>query len=135
MSKMPKPQIEVQEPHWIEWATGLVSALMVLALIGWVTFDAVTKEQAPPDFTIEAQTAELISGGYRVRFEVTNSATTTAAGVTVRGEIRDGDSVVEDAEVVFDYVAAESKASGALIFARDPGSQQLQLRAVGYTDP
>ena len=135
MSKRPEPSIETQEPHWIEWATGVVSGLLVLGLIGWVGYDAVTKEQAPPDFTIEAKPAERTSGGYRIRFDITNTSTTTAAAVNVRGEARKADGTVEGAETTFDYVPAGSSASGALIFSQDPTGLEVQIRAAGYTEP
>lgn len=63
-----------------------------------------------------------------------DKSTTTAADVTVRGEIISGD-VVEETEVTFDYVAAESKSSGAFLFSSDPEEHELRIRVLGYTDP
>lgn len=130
-----KRHSEAKEPHWIEWATGMVSALVVVAMIAWVGYKAWTDEDMQPEFSIAITERRPVEGGYRVAFEISNKATVTAAAVTVRGEIVDGDNVVEDAEVTFDYVPAQSKSSGAILFSQDPGAREVRVRAVGYTDP
>ncbi|EUB98995.1 Conserved hypothetical protein CHP02588 [Rhizobium sp. CF080] len=130
-----KRHSEAKEPHWIEWATGMVSALVVVAMIAWVGYKAWTDEDMQPEFSIAVTERRPVEGGYRVAFEISNKATATAAAVTVRGEIVDGDNVVEDAEVTFDYVPAQSKSSGAILFSQDPGAREVRVRAVGYTDP
>ncbi|RYE67250.1 MAG: TIGR02587 family membrane protein [Rhizobiaceae bacterium] len=76
-----------------------------------------------------------VEGGYRIRFDVSNSANRTAAAVVVRGEVMDGDAAVEQADVTFDYVPAQSKASGAILFAREPRQDQIRLRTISFTDP
>ena len=55
--------------------------------------------------------------------------------MVVRGEARDGNSVVESAQAMIDYVPAQSKSSGAIIFAADPGENAVWVGAVGYSDP
>jgi uncharacterized protein (TIGR02588 family) len=126
---------EAKEPHWIEWATGMVSALVVIAMIAWVGYKAWTDADMEPEFTITITERRPVEGGYRVAFDIANKATVTAAAVAVRGEIVDGDNMVEDADVTFDYVPAQSKSSGAILFSQDPGAREVRVRAVGYTDP
>ncbi|WP_037084867.1 TIGR02588 family protein [Neorhizobium vignae] len=126
---------EAKEPHWIEWATGMVSALVVVAMIAWVGYKAWTDADMEPEFTITITERRPVEGGYRVAFDIVNKATVTAAAVAVRGEIVDGDNMVEDADVTFDYVPAQSQSSGAILFSQDPGAREVRVRAVGYTDP
>ncbi|AOF88289.1 TIGR02588 family protein [Sinorhizobium sp. RAC02] len=126
---------ERHDPHWIEWLTGIVSALLVAGLLGWIGWEAFTREATPPDLTIAVLTTEKTGAGYRVAFDIRNAATTTAASVTVIGRLMDGDRVVEENHVVFDYVAAESKATGAILFRNAPMGRTVDIRAAGYTDP
>ncbi|MCF3642150.1 TIGR02588 family protein [Rhizobium sp. TRM95111] len=126
---------ERHEAHWIEWLTGLVSAALVLAIVAWIAYEAIRREDTPPDLTITVLDTRRTGSGHRVTFEIRNAAPTSAAAVTVVGEIRGGDSVLDRAEVIFDYVPAESKAKGALIFEDDPAAGMLVIRPTGFTDP
>ncbi|OHV82269.1 TIGR02588 family protein [Rhizobium sp. LCM 4573] len=126
---------EAHEPHWVEWVTGIVSALIVFLMIAWIAKEAWMEDGAPPEFSIEVTGRGAAADGYRVEFDIANRATTTAAAVVVRGEIVDGGEVAEDAEVTFDYVPAESKSSGALLFSQDPGAREVRIRTIGYIDP
>lgn len=126
---------EAENPHWMEWLTGLVSAGLVATLIGYVGWNAATEEMVPPEFAIEATGMARVTGGYRITFDIENRANTTAAAVIVRGELRRGEENLETVDVTFDYVPGESQSSGAILFDTDPGSAQLTLRAIGYSDP
>ena len=126
---------EADNPHWMEWLTGLVSAALIATLIGYVGWNAATDVMVPPEFAIEATGMERMTGGYRITFDIENRANTSAAAVIVRGELLRGDESVESVDVTFDYVPGESQSSGAILFSTDPGSAQLTLRAIGYTDP
>ena len=126
---------EAKDPHWIEWATGMISALVVAATIGWVAYEAWTYADMQPELSIAITERRQTEGGYRVAFDIANKATATAAAVTVRGEILDGGNIVEDADVTFDYVPAESKSSGAILFSQDPGAREVRVRAVGFIEP
>lgn len=126
---------ESHDPHWIEWLTGLVSALLIAGMLGWIGWEAFTREATPPDLSIVVLATEKTGAGYRVTFDIANSATTTAAAVTVIGRLTEGEKIVDENHVIFDYVAAESKSTGALLFANDPAGRRVEIRAAGYTDP
>ena len=126
---------ERHDPHWIEWLTGLVSAVLIAGMLSWIGWEAVTRKATPPDLSIRVLATEATSAGHRVAFDIYNSATTTAASVTVIGRLTEGDRIVEEYQVTFDYVAAESKSTGAILFRNDPAGRDLDIRAAGYTDP
>lgn len=126
---------ERHDPHWIEWLTGLVSAVLIAGMLCWIGWEAVTRKATPPDLSITVLATEPTSAGHRVAFDIYNSATTTAASVTVIGRLTEGDRIIEENQVTFDYVAAESKSTGAILFRNDPSGRGLDIRAAGYTDP
>ena len=126
---------ERHDPHWIEWLTGAVSALLIAAMLGWLAWEAFTRDATPPDLAVKVLTTERTAAGYRVTFDIYNTATTTAAAVTVVGRLTEGEQVIEENEVVFDYVAAESSSNGAILFRNDPAGRTMDIRAIGYTDP
>ena len=126
---------ERHDPHWIEWLTGLFSTILIAGMLGWIGWEAFTREATPPDLSVIVLTTERTGSGHRVAFDIANSATTTAAAVTVVGRLLEGDTVIEENHVVFDYVAAESKSRGAILFSNDPAGRQVDIHAAGYTDP
>ncbi|MGV8938790.1 MAG: TIGR02588 family protein [Allorhizobium sp.] len=126
---------EGKDAHWIEWLTGVTSTVLVITLIGWIGFEAATRSPTPPQLSANVLATEKLATGYRVEFEVRNDANTTAAGVVVRGEIRENGNAVEDAEITFDYVPAKSQASGFLMFETDPTGRDMSIRPIGFTDP
>jgi uncharacterized protein (TIGR02588 family) len=134
-SSADKRPSETDEPSWVEWATGILSAILVVMLIGWIAWEALTAEDEAPKFAVAITERKPVEGGYRVTFEITNTAARTASAVTVRGEILESQNILEDAEVTFDYVPARSKSSGAMLFSKDPGQAEIRVRAVGYTEP
>jgi uncharacterized protein (TIGR02588 family) len=127
--------IEADEPHWIEWVTGAVSAVIVIAVMVWIAKDAIADRDASPNLVGSVVHVQQRSGGYQVQFEVRNSASATASQVTVRGEVRDDDTLLETTETVVDYVPGHSKANGGLIFLHDPGGKTIHIRATAYNDP
>lgn len=126
---------ERHDPHWVEWLTGLVSTLLVAGMLGWIGWEAFMRKATPPDLSITVLTTEKTAVGHRIAFDIANSGTTTAASVTVIGRLAEGEKVVEENHVVFDYVAAESKSTGAILFASDLAGRRVELHAAGYTDP
>lgn len=126
---------EAQQAHWLEWLTGAVSAILILGMIGWVAGEAILQEETPPSFRSRVLTTTAVEGGHRVKFEILNQGTSTAAAVVVRAELMEAGRPVETAEVTFDYVPAKSRAMGGVMFSQDMGGRDIRLLAVGYTDP
>jgi uncharacterized protein (TIGR02588 family) len=120
---------------WVEWTVGALSALIVILMLAWVTSEALNEDATPPDFTISVTEKLMVQGGFRLTFDITNTSPHTAAAVVVRGEILEGTSSIEDAEVTFDYVPGGSRERGALFFSQDPQARSLRVRTVGYVVP
>lgn len=118
-----------------EWVAAAVSTALVLAVVGYVLYDAVARPQTPPSVTVRADSVLVADGLWLVEFEARNHGHLTAAAVKVQGELMEGDSAVETSEAVLDYVPGESVRHGGLFFTRDPRAHQLRLRALGYQEP
>lgn len=126
--------LEAKNPHWVEWVTGLVSAVIVLVVIFWIANDAFKDQDISPDLAATVVITEQRSNGFQVSFEVSNVASATASQVTVLGEIRDGSDVAERASTVLDYVPGRSKARGGLIFRNDPKGR-IALHVSAFNEP
>lgn len=127
--------IEAGDPHWIEWATGAVSAVIVLCVIVWIGKDGLLDRDTSPNLVGVVLQTEERSDGFQILFEIRNDSSATASQVTVRGEIKENDTVVESVETVLDYVPGHSKAKGGLIFENDPAGKALKISASAFNEP
>jgi uncharacterized protein (TIGR02588 family) len=119
----------------IEWVLGALSAAMVVAIIGFLLYQALAVSVRPPQFDVVAGKTERRGDAYYVAFQVFNRGGATVADVTVEGQLMDGDRSLETGETVLDYLPGQSERQGALVFRNDPGRHRLLLGVRGYREP
>lgn len=122
-------------PHWVEWVTGLAATTIVLAMIGWMVFEAMTSDDRPPELAVQILTIDPLPSGWRVMIEVRNSGDQAAAAVEIKGSLLNGATAIEEAGMTFDYIAAGSTSRGGLLFVNNPSLHQLQVVPSGFTEP
>ena len=121
-------------PLWM-WGIGLVGLVLVLGSIGFALYEAAAGDSSPPDVTVHVQEILPAQDGFLVEFRVVNEGGTTAAGLTIEGELRNGTEIVEASDTTVEYVPSHSEREGGVFFTRDPRQYELQLRAKGYETP
>jgi uncharacterized protein (TIGR02588 family) len=121
-------------PRWM-WAIGLLGLVLVFGSIGFALYEAAIGDSSPPNVTVEVEEIVRLENRFLVEFRVVNQGGTTAAGLTVEGELRNGTEIVETSDTTIEYVPSRSERSGGLFFTRDPGQYELELRAKGYEMP
>ena len=136
-----RPKDAAREPphgaatsRW-EWVTAGLGLLLVLGTVAYIGHEALTTAPLVPDVTLEHIRTEPTSGGHVVKFRAHNAGPSTAAGLSIIGELLDGAQVVEESEIVLDYLPAHGERLGGLIFRNDPARYDLRLEAQGYVDP
>ena len=130
-----RKHVESPEPHWVEWLTGAVCTLLVIAMLGWIGYDIYRYKPDKARFEIAVTDVEAQAGQYRVSFDIRNLSMTTAAQVHIRGDIQQNAATLESADVTFDYVASESRDTGTLFFRNNPQNGTLIINVAGYTEP
>ena len=109
----------------LEWTVAALSAAMVLALVGFLLHDALTRSPSPPDLDVRSDSVVSVGAGYLVAVTVSNGGGRTAASVQLRGELLQGDSVLETSEAVLDYVPVGAHRHAGLQFELDPEAPTL----------
>ncbi|MFN4206721.1 MAG: hypothetical protein ACK4HG_10005 [Agrobacterium albertimagni] len=122
-------------PHRVEWLTGLAATTIVVAMIGWMVFEALTSDDRPPELAVQILAIDPQPSGWRVMIEVRNSGDQAAAALDIKASLLDGPELVEEAGMTFDYVAAGSTSRGGLLFVNNPSLHQLQVVPSGFTEP
>jgi uncharacterized protein (TIGR02588 family) len=125
-----------ETPFW-EKAVGLAGLLIVLAVVGFLVYEAL-QPQTAANIVTEVKAVTPQAGGYLVDFVATNRGRQTAAAVTIEGALYDpaqGDQPVETAEVTFDYIPDQSGRTGSFVFEHDPRQYEVRLQVKGFMDP
>lgn len=118
-----------------EWAIALVSAVLVLGTIGLMLYEALDAPSTPPDIAITVEEIIRTDSSYVVVFSAHNRGQTTAASLSVEGELTSGGQTVEKSAATLDYVPSEAKRQGGLFFSSDPQQYNLTIRPKGYDQP
>lgn len=125
----------VDDPPFWMWVIGVFGLLMVAGSIGFMLYEAVSGDNSPPDIAVEAETIQPIEHGFLVKIKVTNTGGSTAEGLTVEGQLENGNEIAESSNATIKYVPSHSVRHAGLFFTKDPQAYELQLRAKGYEKP
>lgn len=117
------------------WGIGLLGLFLILGSIGFMLYEAAAGDSSPPDVRVEIRAIQPVQNGFLVEFGVRNEGGTTAAELTLEGELRDGSQIMETSGTTIEYVPSHSERQGGLFFTLDPRQYDLQLRAKGYETP
>jgi uncharacterized protein (TIGR02588 family) len=132
---MPEEQSKKRDVPLIEKLIAAGGLLLVLAVVGSLGYEAVTRDGSPPDIEVKVNDIQRVGAGYRVRFSALNHGETTGAQVRIKGELKEGEKLVEESVTILTYVPDKGKQEGGLFFEHNPGAYRLQLRASGYEKP
>lgn len=124
----------VQTPRW-EKVFALMGFVLLCGGFGYLTWAAVTEEQAPPHFIFKIDEVAAVGERFLVEVEVTNLGSQSIAGLEVEGELQSDGEKPEIASAQIDYVPSKSQRDVGLFFSTDPRAGQLSFRALGYQEP
>lgn len=119
----------------LEWTVFGVSAAILVALVGFLIYDAMRGGSDVPDISVT--TGAVIPRGehFAVPVLVTNRGGRTAEGLRVEiALIRDGQDV-EVAEVTFAFVPRASHREAWALFRNDPQQFRIEARGIGFEKP
>ena len=133
-SKEEKP-LHPGESSPLEWITAAIGILLVSGVLGFLIYRGLTKGDTPPIIKIEVESVTPKGESYLVNFRAINTGDSTAAAVTIEGELKNGEKSEETSDISLTYVPAHSERRGGLIFTKNPNEYQLQIRAKGYEEP
>lgn len=130
-----RPDRDRQRAHPVEMLVGSVGGLLVLALLVFFGYQAVTLEESGPRFETSVTGIEQQGGEYVVHFEVDNVGGATGESVQVVAEVTRGGKTVAQRTTTLAYVPPDSARSGGLVFTEDPRRGELTVSVGGYRLP
>ena len=124
-----------ENPSRAEWVVGIFCALVVLAAVGYLFVEALTRPSLPPMVTVQVERVLRMRSGFLVEFRAINEGSSTAAHLIVEGTLLQDTTTVEKSTATIDFVPAETESEGGLFFSRDPRAYRLEVRPTGYDRP
>jgi uncharacterized protein (TIGR02588 family) len=122
-------------PPLSEWVAAAVGLVLLVASVGYLLHDGLTAPEQAPSPVIQVLALEPDGDRFLVRLRVRNQSGSTAAGLRVEGELKQGGQVVERSETEFEHVPGHSEREGGMFFSRDPRRLELVLTARSYRKP
>ena len=119
----------------LEWLIGGAGALLVGAIVGYLIYAAVGRDEMPPDVRLLVLEVRQVPEGHLVRIEATNEGSLAASELQIEGEIALPDGTSETSDVTIDYLPPRSKREAAFMFQADPASGVVKLRPKSFTRP
>lgn len=121
--------------NWLEWSVFAIGMVIVVTAVTILIRSAVQSGNTPPQLAVQLGTPAHEQGRYRVPVVVENRGDITAAEASITIELRDGQTVVERAEIAFLFIPRRAKREGAVVFTRNPSCCELTVGAVGFETP
>lgn len=120
----------------LEWMVFATSVFLVAAILAYLSYKTVTHTTSPPDILIEYNPDPTNTTPYCYHVKVKNAGGETAEQVTIELILKNGNSVLEKAELQLSFVPQASEREGWLIFSQDPEkADTLIARVVGFKKP
>ncbi|MCW8193802.1 hypothetical protein F6455_03250 [Proteobacteria bacterium 005FR1] len=113
----------------------LTGLTVVVAMSGYLLYNAIWVEDTPPDIQVTIERIEQNGQDFLVIFEARNHGGQAAANVMVQAELRTGIVNTEAAETILNYIPADSSRKGGFFFRQDPHRGRLVLSVSAYQKP
>jgi uncharacterized protein (TIGR02588 family) len=117
-----------------EWMTLAFSIILILGLVGLVTYVSLSGGNEPPIVEARPLDAEIRHEGesYYLPVEVTNRGGHTAEEVLIQAELVNGVGAPETAELTIDFLAGGETAEGTVVFTSDPLNGELTIGVASF---
>ncbi len=123
------------KPSLLEWLMAALGLIIVVGMLGFVLAQALEGSTSPPDVTVRVQDVVQTSNGYLAQVVAENAGDETAAALTLEGELKRGDEVIETSTLTLDYLPGRARRNAGLFFRNDPREYTLEVRAKGHEKP
>lgn len=117
----------------VELVVGVVSGVLLVAVLSFLGYQAVTYRDAPPALRTHVAPLDDTDEPPRAfEVEVRNTGGQTAQAVQITGELTRNDRQVEQASATVRYIPPNSHREVVLLFDTDPETATISINVAGY---
>ncbi len=131
-----KSNKEAFKKNKLEWSVFALSSLLLLCLVGYLSYETFTHKVTPPDLHIKytRDTANHNSYSYNIYLE--NRGGETAEDVFIEAYLLKKDSVLDRSELQIAFSPKKSKREGWINFkTTSTEADSIQIKVVSYKLP
>jgi uncharacterized protein (TIGR02588 family) len=120
-----------------EWTTFAISLVILIGIVGLITWLSFRGEERPPIITVEAQLEQVRreEGGYYLPVLIRNEGDSTVEDAMIQGELVTGEGQPETVDLTITYLAAGEEVQGTMVFQEDPTQGELTTGVTSYKLP
>jgi uncharacterized protein (TIGR02588 family) len=124
------------QKNMLEWTVFALSLLLVLGILAYWTYQAVTQKPGKPDLYIISIPDPSEHNPYRYHLSVHNAGGETAENVRVELSMQKDGQEVEKGELQVAFLPKEGRREGWISFSSDPARADTVIaRVVSYEKP
>lgn len=122
--------------NWLEWSVFSVGLMLILLLVAYLAYEAITIGTEPPIIDVQLGAAETRSGLYVIPVTLRNNGDRTAEDVMIEVTLLNGGEEVETAELSIAFLPRQSTRNGWVTFTTDPATAaRIESHVLGYQEP
>ena len=120
-----------------ERTTLAISIILILGLVGLVTYVSINGGNEPPIVEAKPLPAEMRHEGesYYLPVAVTNRGGRTAQEVLIQAELVGSDGSSEETDFTLDFLASAETREGTVVFTTDPSTGELTIAVASFQSP
>lgn len=120
-----------------EWTTLAISTVILVGIVGLITWLSFTGSENPPVISVEPQMESLRQedDAYYLPVVVRNEGDLTVGDATIQGELNTGSGQPETVEFTITFLAGGEEVHGTLVFQSDPSQGELITGVSSYKEP
>jgi uncharacterized protein (TIGR02588 family) len=123
------------EKNWLEWVCFGISLVLVIGLLGYLLYTAVTTGKSPAHIELQLGPPQERGGKFFINVVAENRGEQTAEGVYVEVVLK-ANGKEERGMFVIDRLPRQGKRQGIVTFETDPRlASTVEARALGYAEP
>jgi uncharacterized protein (TIGR02588 family) len=124
------------EKNWLEWSVFAFSFTLVAGVLIYLTYDALTRDNRPPDIIVQFGEIKAQEDHYLLPVLVANHGDLTAKNIQIEILLNNDGQTLERATFEIDFLPRRATHEGWVTFRSDPQSaKEIQAHILGYQKP
>ena len=125
---------EPRRPDWLERTVSLLSALLVLAIVGYLVREA-TLPQRAAEFIVRAKGVRAAAASFAVPIAVRNVGDAAAKDVMIHVSLEVEGKTAGASDLTIDWLPGRSEHEAIAVFGVDPRTGSVRAEVTGYNTP